>query len=206
MPAVTIRNLSEATHRALKVRAAHHGRSTEAEMREILESAIRPQARQRAGRAKPPPRPHQRGRRRPRRDAGPRAGRADGLGMILLDTNVVCEAMKPEPAAAVIAWLDDQVAETAFLSSVIIAGLMSGIGALPDGRRKQGLAEALDGVMEISEGRILPFDVAAARRYADLAVEARAAGRTAISPPSPPRTALPSPRAAKARLTRRALP
>ena len=41
MPAVTIRNLSEETHRALKVRAAHHGRSTEAEMREILGAAVR---------------------------------------------------------------------------------------------------------------------------------------------------------------------
>src|SRR3546814_19387993 len=45
MPAVTIRNLPEATHRALKVRAAHHGRSTEAEMREILETAVRAQGR-----------------------------------------------------------------------------------------------------------------------------------------------------------------
>ena len=42
MPAVTIRNLSDETHRALKVRAAQHGRSTEAEMREILETAARP--------------------------------------------------------------------------------------------------------------------------------------------------------------------
>jgi plasmid stability protein len=42
MPAVTIRNLPEETHRALTVRAAHHGRSTEAEMREILEAAVRP--------------------------------------------------------------------------------------------------------------------------------------------------------------------
>jgi plasmid stability protein len=51
MPAVTIRNLSEATHRALKVRAAHHGRSTEAEMREILEAAVRPETRLRLGTA-----------------------------------------------------------------------------------------------------------------------------------------------------------
>lgn len=41
MAAVTIRNLSDETHRALKVRAAKHGRSTEAEMREILESTVR---------------------------------------------------------------------------------------------------------------------------------------------------------------------
>lgn len=51
MPAVTIRNLAEATHRALKVRAAHHGRSTEAEMREILEAAVRPETRVRLGSA-----------------------------------------------------------------------------------------------------------------------------------------------------------
>lgn len=51
MPAVTIRNLSEATHRALKVRAAQHGRSTEAEMREILDAAARPETRLRLGSA-----------------------------------------------------------------------------------------------------------------------------------------------------------
>lgn len=49
MPAVTIRNLSEETHRALKVRAAHHGRSTEAEMRHILELAVRPADRVKLG-------------------------------------------------------------------------------------------------------------------------------------------------------------
>lgn len=51
MPAVTIRNLSDETHRALKVRAAHHGRSTEAEMRDILEAAVRPAKRLRIGSA-----------------------------------------------------------------------------------------------------------------------------------------------------------
>lgn len=49
MPAVTIRNLSVETHRALKVRAAHHGRSTEAEMRDILETAVRPANRVKLG-------------------------------------------------------------------------------------------------------------------------------------------------------------
>ncbi len=51
MPAVTIRNLPEATHRALKVRAAQHGRSTEAEIRDILESAVRPHGRIKLGSA-----------------------------------------------------------------------------------------------------------------------------------------------------------
>lgn len=49
MPAVTIRKLSEEAHRALKVRAAKHGRSAEAEMREILEQAVRPQNRVKIG-------------------------------------------------------------------------------------------------------------------------------------------------------------
>ena len=51
MPAVTIRNLSEETHRALKVRAAQHNRSAEAEMRAILENAVRPAHRLRLGTA-----------------------------------------------------------------------------------------------------------------------------------------------------------
>ena len=49
MPAVTIRNLPEETHRALKVRAARHGRSTEAEIREIIEAAVRPASRVKLG-------------------------------------------------------------------------------------------------------------------------------------------------------------
>ena len=97
--------------------------------------------------------------------------------MILLDTNVVSEAMKPEPHPSVRDWLDAQAAETLFLSSVTIAELMFGIGALPEGKRKDNLAAALEGVLELFEARILSFDTAAARRYADLAVQARAAGR-----------------------------
>ena len=97
--------------------------------------------------------------------------------MILLDTNVVSEAMKPEPDSAVRRWLDEQAAETLYLSSVTIAELMFGIGALPDGKRKDKLADALDGVMELFADRVLPFDIDAARHYANLAVKARAAGR-----------------------------
>jgi toxin FitB len=97
--------------------------------------------------------------------------------MILLDTNVVSEAMKPEPDPAVRSWLDEQTAETLFLSSVTIAELMFGIGSLPKAKRKDRLTAALDGVLELFAGRILPFDTGAARRYADLAVKARAAGK-----------------------------
>ncbi|UVK55732.1 type II toxin-antitoxin system VapC family toxin [Mesorhizobium sp. AR02] len=97
--------------------------------------------------------------------------------MIVLDTNIVSEAMKPEPAPAVRDWLDEQAAETLYLSSVTVAELLFGIGVLPDGRRKQNLATTLDGLLDLFDGRILPFDRDAARRYADLAVAARNAGR-----------------------------
>ena len=97
--------------------------------------------------------------------------------MILLDTNVISEAMKPAPEAAVCDWLDEQAAETLYLSSVTIAELTFGIGALPQGRRKDRLMAALEGVMALFGERILPFDTEAARRYGDLAVRARAAGR-----------------------------
>lgn len=98
--------------------------------------------------------------------------------MIVLDTNVVSEAMRPRPDAAVTSWLNAQAAETLYLSSVTLAELLFGVGALPTGARKNRLAQALDALLTLFSGRVLPFDQDAARRYAELAVAARAAGRT----------------------------
>jgi hypothetical protein len=97
--------------------------------------------------------------------------------MIVLDINVVSEAMKPEPHPAVRAWLNKQAAETLYLSSVTLAELLSGIGVLPTGMRKQMLTQALDALMGLFRDRVLPFDADAARHYADMAVTARADGR-----------------------------
>ena len=97
--------------------------------------------------------------------------------MIILDTNVVSEAMKPEPNPVVRAWLNDQAAETLYLSSVTLAELLFGIAALPSGKRKEMLALTLEGLMELFKDRVLPFDVEAARYYADLAVVAKVSGR-----------------------------
>ena len=104
--------------------------------------------------------------------------------MIILDTNVVSEAMKPEPHPAVLAWLNDQSAETLYLSSVTLAELLFGIAALPTGKRKDMLAQALDGLMELFKDRVLPFDVNAARHYAELAVTAKTSGRGFPTPDS----------------------
>lgn len=82
--------------------------------------------------------------------------------MIVLDTNVMSEAMRPEPSSAVRKWLNDQVAETLYLSSVPLAELLYEIGSLPEGRRKHGLAAVFDGVVQLFGERVLPFDADAA--------------------------------------------
>ncbi len=76
--------------------------------------------------------------------------------MFLLDTNVISEAIKPEPHPSVRDWLDAQAAETLFLSSVTIAELLFGIGALAPGFDVgQGLGHAVKAdLMELIEGRM----------------------------------------------------
>jgi predicted nucleic acid-binding protein len=97
--------------------------------------------------------------------------------MIVLDTNVVSEAMKIDPHPAVRNWLNEQSAETLFLSSVTLAELLFGVSALPGGKRQDRLLKALDSLMALFGDRVLPFDTNAARHYAKLAVKARGAGR-----------------------------
>lgn len=97
--------------------------------------------------------------------------------MIVLDTNVVSEAMKASPDPAVSAWLDAQAAETLYLSAVSVAEMGFGIAVLPASRRKRALAQALEGVMGLFQGRVLAFDAPAAQLYADLAAKARRVGK-----------------------------
>ena len=97
--------------------------------------------------------------------------------MIVLDTNVVSEAMKPSADPVVTAWLNAQVADTIYLSSVSLAELLFGISSLAAGCRKDALAATLEGLLDAFGGRVLPFDINVARTYADIASRARAAGR-----------------------------
>ena len=96
--------------------------------------------------------------------------------MIVLDTNVISETMKPQPNQHVQQWLNRQPSETLFLSSVTVAELLFGIGALPDGKRKNSLKTVLKGVLDLFQGRILSFDTHAAQNYSDLSVTARSQG------------------------------
>ena len=61
--------------------------------------------------------------------------------MILLDTNVVSEPLRPEPDTAVIAWIDAQPLEALFLSAITVAALRAGVALLPAGKRRSGLQQ-----------------------------------------------------------------
>ena len=98
--------------------------------------------------------------------------------MILLDTNIISEALKPGGDPKVKTWLDAQVIETLYLSTITLAELAFGIAALPAGERRARLRRALDEeVLPLFEGRILTFDRAAAEAYGDLRARARSLGK-----------------------------
>ncbi len=98
--------------------------------------------------------------------------------MIILDTNVVSEPMKPDGDRAVQAWLDEQIAETLYVTSISISELLLGIELLPDGKRKEGLAVQLSDLLVTLFGdRVLSFDLDAATKYAERISKARVAGR-----------------------------
>lgn len=85
--------------------------------------------------------------------------------MILLDTNVVSELMRPEPTAAVLDWVDRQDATDLYLSAVSAAELRTGVALLPPGRRRDRLLAALEAMIEHDfSGRLPPFDSPAALR------------------------------------------
>ncbi len=98
--------------------------------------------------------------------------------MIILDTNVVSEPMKAGGDRRVRDWLDDQFAETLYLTSISLSELLLGVEVLPDGKRKEGLAAALTELLvQLFGPRILPFDQQAATVYATRVSRARASGR-----------------------------
>jgi hypothetical protein len=98
--------------------------------------------------------------------------------MILLDTNVISELMRAEPAQVVLDWFGRQDAADLFISAITEAELRTGIAILPAGQRRDRLQIALEAMIaQDFQTRILPFDSAAARAYAEIAASRRAAGR-----------------------------
>ena len=98
--------------------------------------------------------------------------------MILLDTNVVSELMRPAPEPRVLEWLDAQLAADVWISAVTVGEIRLGIALLPDGQRKErlaGLAEAM--FQEDFPDNCLSYGMLAAAEYAAIVAARTRLGR-----------------------------
>jgi predicted nucleic acid-binding protein len=98
--------------------------------------------------------------------------------MIILDTNVLSELMRPAPAASVVRWVAVQPATSIYTTSITQAEILHGVMLLPAGRRRNTLEAAAKALFDQDlGGRVLPFGSDAALPYARIAAERRRSGR-----------------------------
>lgn len=98
--------------------------------------------------------------------------------MILLDTNVLSEALKPLPSAGVLDWLAAQEPLSVFTTTITQAEVLYGVEALPPGKRRARLLTAVEKMFAVEfEGRILSFDADAAPVFARIVAARDRAGR-----------------------------
>jgi toxin FitB len=98
--------------------------------------------------------------------------------MIILDTNVISELMRPEPAASVLRWMSAQPAGVLHVTTISYAEILFGLYLMPDGRRRQRLTEqAMTMFFEDFAGCVLGFDMAAGPAYAAIVGDRQRAGR-----------------------------
>ena len=98
--------------------------------------------------------------------------------MILLDTHVISEPLKLTGDVGVITWVDAQIIETLYLSTISLAELRFGIAALGPGKRRDTLHASFEQrILPLFVDRILPFDAAASEAYAVLRARTRAQGK-----------------------------
>ncbi len=98
--------------------------------------------------------------------------------MIVLDTNVLSELMRPEPESAVVQWTERQPRASLYLASISQAEILLGIAVLPEGKRRTLLLQTAQAMFaEEFGGRILPLSEAAAPHYAVIVSTRRAAGK-----------------------------
>lgn len=99
--------------------------------------------------------------------------------MIVLDTNVISELWKAEPDMKVLAWIDAQMVETLYLSTVTIAELRYGLATMPEGKRRTIFQDRLEGeVLGAFTGRVLSFDLSASQSYALIMAQAKQTGKS----------------------------
>lgn len=97
--------------------------------------------------------------------------------MILLDTCVVSEAIKPQPDPRVMAWLDTLVEDEVYLPALVLGELRKGVELLPSGNRQAALALWLDHLAQRFQGRILPIDASVADRWGKLMAQTSRDGK-----------------------------
>ncbi len=97
--------------------------------------------------------------------------------MIIVDTNVLSELMRPEPHPSVVDWLRRHAHEIG-IPTVALGALRYGVARLPEGRRKRSLTAALDALVDIFAASLVSYDVLAANICGDILAAAEAAGRT----------------------------
>ena len=98
--------------------------------------------------------------------------------MIILDTNVLSALMRAEPDATVVSWLDGQVAESIWITSITLFEARFGLALLPEGTHRRQLTALFDELLITDlENRVLPFDQPAARQAANLSALRKSAGR-----------------------------
>lgn len=101
--------------------------------------------------------------------------------MILIDTNVWSETMRPAPDPGVVAWLHTHRHEAA-ISTITIGELLTGLAFLPDGRRKDFLAMHVEGLIIRARGRSYAYDEPAARALPTIMAARRRIGREVSKP------------------------
>jgi len=98
--------------------------------------------------------------------------------VIILDTNILSELMRPAPEPTVEGWLSDQPADDVFITAITEAELRYGVALLPRGRRQRALAEAVEATLVHDyREQILPFDSLAAVAFAEMMTSRRRIGR-----------------------------
>jgi predicted nucleic acid-binding protein len=97
--------------------------------------------------------------------------------MMLLDTNILSEMMRPKPDANVILWLNQQDSQGLFVSSISIAEICYGLYVLPKGKRKQQLQLRFERfIRRAFQFRVLDFNEQAASLYGNVMGEAKLTG------------------------------
>jgi toxin FitB len=98
--------------------------------------------------------------------------------MILLDTNVISEVMKPNPEPRITIWIDSHPLDDLCTSAIVAAEILSGLDLMPAGKRRNELRDKAE-IMFSSffSGRIFAFNLDGARAYGKIVNAARKAGK-----------------------------